>query len=124
MASKPTQRTLDRLKALGFTAGNVERRNRYSGKTNDLFGCIDIVAAREGVGVLGIQACAGASHAARRTKSLAEPRLRAWLEAGARFEIWSWAKRGARGKRKLWELRREELTVDDLDVEATPSAGL
>ena len=27
------------------------------------------------------------------------------------MEVWSWAKRGPRGKRKVYELRREEITA-------------
>ena len=57
--------------------------------------------------IVGIQCCAGASHSARRAKILAEPRAAAWVEAGGRLELWSWAKQGARGKRKTWTLRVE-----------------
>ncbi len=49
----------------------------------------------------------------RRVKALAEPRLRQWLDAGGRFEIWSWGKRGGRGERKLWTLRSEALLSSD-----------
>ena len=56
-------------------------------------------------GILGIQATSGDHHANRLGKAAQEPRLRAWLGTGARFEVWSWAKRGEAGKRKLWQLR-------------------
>lgn len=113
----PTQRSLAFCRRRGMTAQVVERWNPYARVRHDLFGCIDIVAcvapgfAPPGIrnGILGIQACAAASHAARRAKAMAEPRLRQWLDAGGQFEIWSWGKKGARGKRKLWELRREAL---------------
>lgn len=92
----------------------VERWNAYAKVRIDLFDCIDIVAVHEGVGVLGIQACAGASHAARRDKAIASERLLRWLGAGGRFEVWSYSKvnGGKRGGRKLWKLRREELVAD------------
>lgn len=118
----PTQRTLKECKARGWTAAIVEKWNPHARVRQDLFGCIDVLAivpAEEECPLLGlpriigIQACAGSSHAARRTKALAEPRLRAWLAAGARFEVWSWSKRGGRGKRKLWQLRAESLTAAD-----------
>ena len=126
----PTQRTLAECKRRGWIAQVVEKWNPHARVRQDLFGCIDIVACvpvsypskkhpLEGIDVfipteqpsyiLGIQACAGSSHAARKTKALAEPRLRAWLGAGARFEVWSWSKRGPRGKRKTWQLREEAL---------------
>jgi hypothetical protein len=79
----------------------------------DLFGVIDLVAVKQGVGIIGIQACAGGSHAARRAKAQAEPRLLEWLLSGGRFEVWSVAKQGARGKRKVWTVRREELIARD-----------
>lgn len=105
----PTARTLKELKELGFEADSVERW--YGGKHHDLLGCLDIVACREGIGILGIQTTTGSNHAARRKKMLAEPRLRAWFAAGGRAEIWSWSKRGGRDERKLWQLRREEIKV-------------
>ncbi len=107
--SSPTQRTIAECKRRGWTAAIVERRIPFKNVTIDLFGCIDIVALTPD-GILGIQACAGSSHATRRTKALAEPRLSAWLGAGARFEVWSWAKRGDAGKRKLWTLRAEAVS--------------
>lgn len=105
----PTQRALADARGIGFTCQVVERWNPYARVRVDLFGCIDIIAVREGVGILGIQACAGASHAARMAKAREQPGLAAWLAAGGRFEVWSYAKRGERGKRKTWTLRREEI---------------
>jgi hypothetical protein len=60
--------------------------------------------------ILGIQACAGASHAARAAKMRAEPKALSWVKAGAFLEVWSWAKRGARGEVKRWTLREEVIT--------------
>ena len=114
MPSKPTQRTMKWLKDTGFTAQIVEKRVPFRNTTIDLFGCIDVLAVRDGVGILGIQATSGTHHAARRAKAVAEPRLKEWLRCGGRFEIFSWSKRGERGKRKLWTLRREEIKQGDL----------
>lgn len=108
----PTQRARAHCKAMGWTSQIVEKWNVHAKVRQDLFGCIDlIVLDGQPGGPLGVQVCAGSSHAARRTKALAEPRLAAWLAAPARFEVWSYAKRGARGKRKLWELRREAVSA-------------
>jgi len=107
----PTQRSLAHARKLGMTCQVVEKWNPHAKIRQDLFGCIDILAMDDsGKGLLGIQACAGASHAARREKAFNEPRLKQWLLQPARFEVWSWSKQGPRGKRKLWTLRREELT--------------
>lgn len=104
----PTQRSLAFCREQGWTAQVVEKWVQQAMRRVDLFGVIDLVVCDgQGGGPLGVQACAGSSHAARREKALEEPRLRAWLDAPARFEVWSWAKRGPRGERKLWTLRRE-----------------
>jgi hypothetical protein len=120
--SSPTQRTLAECKRRGWTAQVVERRVPFHHTTIDLFGCIDIVALLPG-GIAGIQTCAGASHAARRTKSLAEPRLALWLARGGKFSIWSWSKRGARGKRKVWTLREEWLGDPPVHLPGSASCG-
>lgn len=108
MVMSPTQRTLAECKKRGWIAQVVEKWNPHARVRQDLFGVIDVVAITHD-GLLGIQACAGSSHAARRTKALAEPRLAAWLGTGCTFAVWSWAKRGERGKRKTWQLRAEQI---------------
>lgn len=137
MASKPTQRTLEYLRDQGITAQVVERWLPHCKRRLDLFGCIDLVALPCVLStqllarpiILGIQTTSGDNHAKRAIKALAEPRLRLWLEAGGRFEIWSWSKKvagtnkdGKRSKVKTWQLRREELTLDDF-AEAAGNGG-
>ncbi len=120
----PTSRSLALLRKLGYTAGVVEKRLPFGRVTVDLFGCIDIAGIRaDVVGVLGVQATSGANHASRRTKAIAEPRLRTWLQARNQFEVWSWMRRGARGARKLWEVRREALTLADLPAAEEEDGG-
>jgi hypothetical protein len=112
-------RAMADLRSMGFACGVVEKRLPHCFITKDFLGCIDIIAARAGIGVLGIQVTAGRHHADRYAKSLAEPQLRPWLESGARFEVWSYDLRGAAGARKTYALRREEIHVADLP----PAAG-
>lgn len=111
----PTQRTLAEARKIGFSAHVVERWNPHAHIRQDMAGCIDILAWKAGVGTIGIQATSDSNHAARATKvrTLLGERddLREWLAAGNRLEIWSFGKRGERGRRKLWTLRREEITV-------------
>lgn len=122
-STSPTARTLAECRRRGWIAGVVERRIPFpkpQGTTIDLFGVIDVVAIAapddELLGhptIVGIQATASAAHHAhRRDKILSEPRMIAWLEAGARLELWSWSKRG-RGKAKRWTLRVERFEVRD-----------
>lgn len=110
--TSPTQRTLAELRKIGWTCAIVERWNQYAKIRQDLFGFIDIVAIRPGE-ILAVQACAGASHAARRDKIIAEPKSAQWLAAGGLIEIWSWRKAGERGKRKLWTPRVERIETFD-----------
>jgi len=110
----PTARSLQYAKRHGWPAQVVERWNPYAKVRHDLFGCIDLVALTGSI--LGIQACAGSSHSARLKKAMAEPRLLTWLQCAAHFEVWSWAKRGARGKAKRWTLRR---TAVELGTDGT-----
>jgi len=115
----PTARTLAHLRQLGYLAGVVERRLPRCLITVDLFGCIDVLAVRGDLpGVLGVQTSTRSNQAARLAKALAVPELRTWLAAGNAFEIHGWAKVGARGKRKLWQVSTRAVTLADL-----PSAG-
>lgn len=113
-----TARTLAECRRRGWIAGIVERRIPFPkprGTKLDLFGVIDVVAIAPGVkGAIGIQSTAniGGHHAKHRDKILAEPRARAWVEAENRLELWTWAKQGGRGQRKLWTLRVQVFTVE------------
>ena len=58
-----------------------------------------------------IQCCAGTDHSKRMQKCIDNPNVAAILRTGNAFEIWSWAKRGPRGKRKPWRARVSQLVV-------------
>lgn len=116
----PTQRARAHCKANGWVSQIVEYTVPHTFIKRDLLGVIDmIVLDGAGGGPLGVQVCVGASHAARREKALAEPRLRNWLASPARFQIWSFSKRGGAGKRKLWDLRVEVIDLLMLDLSVT-----
>lgn len=126
----PTQRALAECKRRGYVAQVVERFNSFTKRRHDLFGCIDIVAVtpwspvmsagdprwsiQVGTGpgaIIGIQVTSGTNHAARIAKIKAEPRMAAWAKAGGLIWVWSYAKRGKRGKRKTWQLRESEVVL-------------
>lgn len=128
MKTSPTQRALKECKALGWEAQVVEKWVPQARKRVDLYGCIDILALAdphlfipyggtpaERWDLIGIQVTSASNHAARRAKALAEPRIKHWLQAGCRFEVWSYGRKGAKGKRKLWTLRIEQLNLTDFD---------
>lgn len=110
--ASPSARTLAECRKRGWIAQVVERFNSYTNRLVDLFGVIDVVVITP-TGILGIQATSGDNHASRRVKIFDEPRAKAWLQAGAALQVWSWSKRGSSGKRKLWTLRVEDIRVED-----------
>jgi hypothetical protein len=99
---------MEECRKRGWMPWIVEATIPHTFIKRDMFGIIDILAVTD-AGLLGIQATSGDNHAARVTKSRAEPRLATWLAAGAHFAVWSWSKRGERGKRKTWALREEHI---------------
>lgn len=127
MSTSPTQRALALCRRYGWTAQVVERWNPHARVRQDLFGCIDLILLEApGTGVVGVQVTSGSGHSTRVRKSLEEPRVRQWLAAPARFEVWSFAKRGAAGKRKLWTLRAQAIELRDgllqvVDIKKQPT---
>ena len=111
----PTSRTLRHMRDDGWIAEVVEKWVPMARIRRDLFGCIDIVAVKAGERICGIQATSGSNVNARIKKSLAEPRLKTWLEAGGRFAVMGWAKKGPRGGRKTWQPIWKEITHADFN---------
>lgn len=111
----PTQLSLKKLKENGFYCQVVERWNPFAHIRQDLFGAIDIlgVSSKE-IGCIGVQATTTAHINARYDKAIVIPAIRAFVSAGNKFVVWGWAKRGARGKRKTWELKELTITPNDL----------
>ena len=67
----------------------------------DLFGCIDIVACKVGVGTIGVQTTSASNISSHIKKAVAEPRLKIWIGSGNQFVIHGWKKR-SRGGRQVW----------------------
>lgn len=100
----PTQRTLARLRDMSYMAEVVERWNAHARCTQDLFNCVDIVACgRERV--FFVQTTSDSNHAARERKSEIQAAVPRLVDGGCEFEVWSWGKKGGRGKVKSWTLR-------------------
>ena len=111
----PTQRTLAYLRQQGAQAAIVEHWNSFVGRKFDLFGWIDVLAVVDGK-FIGIQTTTQSNAAARVDKARGNKALVAWLEADGILVVHCWAKRGARGKRKLWSLKEQFLSYEDLTV--------
>ena len=111
----PTARSLAHLRK-GAIAQVVERYNPHAKRRVDLFGFIDIVALDQGPGVLGVQTTTTdhISHRLAKLRDECAPQMECWLNRGNRIVIHGWAKRGPRGKRKLWTLTERAIGYDDL----------
>ena len=111
--NSPTARSLALLRELGYTAKVVEHWNPYAKIRQDLFG-VDTLALKPDEPVLVVQATTRSNHAARRTKLQEAGFDTLWANrAGAMLEVWSWAKQGPLGSRKVWTVRREALSIRD-----------
>lgn len=121
----PTQKTLAWCKEHNFSAQVVERWNSFAKRRIDLFGFIDLVyiTGKPNSGVTGVQCCITGDIPKRRDKIfslyLEKDSIRTWLLSGNSIEIHGWAKRGAKGKRKLWTLIREMSVFNSATNELT-----
>lgn len=113
--SSPTSRSLELMKARGYTVAITERWNPFAKIRQDLFGFIDLVAIRAGErGVTAIQTTSGSNVSARIAKIRAEARAGIWLAAGNHIVVHGWKKAGAKGKRKTWQCREEVINFNEI----------
>lgn len=112
MTSGPTARSLAWCREQGWLAIKLERWNPHARVLQDALGFADMQACIPGVGVTMIQVCT-VTDMARRQNKIQGPcweKAQRWLAyPGNQIEVWGWAKRGPRGKRKLWSLKRRRL---------------
>lgn len=115
--STPTSRTLKLLRDEGKTAEVSERWNSFTRQRKDLFGFIDIVALdTENKTTWGIQCTSTGNVKARINKICNECKITAtaWLNAGNKIEVIGWSKKGKKGARKLWQVTRKIITIEDI----------
>lgn len=102
----PLARSLRWLKENGYTAQKVEHWNSWAKRRVDLFGFVDILAMREDErGVTAIQVTTRSNASKRESKLRGIGAVWLFLRCGNRIYIHAWAKCGARGKRKTWQLK-------------------
>jgi hypothetical protein len=102
----PTQRSLKLLRDEGWTAEIVERWNSHARVRHDLFGCIDILAIRDGE-TLAVQTTSGSGVAARIKKIADSAHIGAIRKAGWSFHVHGWRKVKLKpgGKATRWQPR-------------------
>lgn len=107
--TSPTQRSLAHLRERGYTVAVTERWNPFAKLRQDLFGFIDLLCFKADE-VLAVQTTSNANVAARVEKIKGIQAAALWLESPhRRIVVHGWSKKGARGKRKCWQLREVEM---------------
>lgn len=119
--AKLNPRTIDELAKAGYVAEVVEYFDGHSNRKHDLYGCIDIIAARPSE-ILAVQVTTLDHVQARLKKAKQSKGLRAWLQGGGKFEVWGWHQR--RGEGTLWECRWFALTLADFPEEVNDVPSL
>ena len=115
----PTSRTLKLLRKENKLAEVVERWNCFTRQRKDFLGFVDIIALDiENQKTIGIQCTSTSNMSARVNKILKECKetALAWLRAGNSIEVIGWAKRGEKNKRKTWQHKRLQITLDDFNL--------
>ncbi len=113
-STSPTVRSLAILRKEKYKAQVVEKWLAYGNCRVDLFGFIDIVAIREGeLGVVGVQTTSQSNVLARFKKIIMIPEAFLWINTGNRILLHGWAKKGEKGKRKLWQVSSRFITKED-----------
>jgi hypothetical protein len=103
--SSPTQRTIKHLHDQGYETWVVEYWNSFARQRVDMFGCIDLVAIREGE-TLAVQTTSGSNVSARVKKITDNKYLGPMRKAGWRVEVHGWTK----GKNGRYALRVVDLS--------------
>ncbi len=112
----PTARTLKFFRDQGAECAVVEKwiaipKHPGGGIRRDIWGADMLV--RQGSLLMGVQSTSGSNHSHRVSKSLANPEIMNWLHTGVGFYVYSWSKRGPRGKRKVWTPKVTQLIEKD-----------
>lgn len=113
----PTQRSMKWARDNGYIVAKVEQRIPAPGLfiTRDAFGFGDLLLAG-GTEIALVQVTSTGNLSAREAKARTKCKkeLRIWLLASGKFWLHGWSMKGARGKRKTWQLKQRELTLESL----------
>lgn len=107
--SSPTQRSLKLLRDEGWLVQIVEKYNQFARVRQDLFGFADLLCLKADT-IMAVQTTSGSNVSARLEKIRQCQAATLWLECPTRkIVVHGWSKKGPRGKRKLWQCRKEEV---------------
>jgi len=108
----PVERSLRWYRKEGFFAFSVSRWVPQARRTIDFAGFADIIAfcPRRAV-IVACQATTTAHQATRATKILGLSSAAGWWKSGGDIVVHGWAKKGPRGKRKVWTLTERRIAT-------------
>jgi len=105
----------------GYLVDVVERFIGGSGFgfRRDYLGFIDLIAVNvDKKETVGVQTTSGSNFSSHVHKICDTPDIRsnalAWLNSGNKIQLHGWRKLGPRGKRKKWDCRVQDLTLEDV----------
>jgi hypothetical protein len=117
--ASPTQLSLKLFRESGYHAAVTEHWNSFIHIRQDLFGFCDIEAFKPSGSVILCQTTTRTNQRARVAKILSNPIARAWLQSDNReIVVHGWAKVGAKGKRKTWQVTVTCLSLDMFTAES------
>ena len=107
----PTARSMKLLRDRGYIVCRVEQRVPHSFRTRDAFNFGDLLAATSRCGSqIALVQVTTTSHLSNREKKARDlPECWKWIDAGGRVFLHGWAKKGPRGKRKVWTCTEREI---------------
>jgi len=112
--TSPTQRSLKLLRDAGYQVAILEHWNGFIKRRQDLWNFGDLLAVKASQnGSIIVQTTSTANMSARVNKIRDIAEAQVWLAAGNQIIVHGWAKRGDRGKRKLWECKVRPITGED-----------
>jgi hypothetical protein len=118
----PTSRTLKLLRDEGKIAEVTEVWNCFTHKRKDFLNFVDIIALDVVNKITwGIQ-CTSTGNVNARIKKICnecKENALAWLMTGNKIEVIGWSKKGKAGKRKLWQVVRKVITIEELSNDST-----
>src|SRR5262249_53054000 len=109
----PYSRTKQLLEQSGCVVVKLESYNKWARRRVDVWGA-DMLARQGRLG-MAIQATDHTSHSKHVDRALNHPGTIHWLKIGINFYIYSWGKKGPRGKRKVWTPRVTQLVLNGDD---------
>ena len=122
MKNSTSARTKQYLEKKGWLWGKTEYYNIFTHRRVDLFGIYDGIAIK-GKTIIGIQACLGDGDVAKHIRKINENPLYEELKRALPIYIFSWAKRGTMGKRKVWTVKIHKLGKEKVIKELDENKG-